>query len=74
MRKLKVGRRVSYTGNDGFTRAAIVLGTNETIKPGTKVTQPDEGNARLLVYKNTDGSTYIKDNVAPGEGKGQFVF
>ncbi len=71
-KNLKVGKRVSYLGNDGFERAAVVLGTHESTKPGTNVTQPEPGNANLLVYKPGSGETYVRTNVKQGTGAGTF--
>ncbi len=67
----KLGQRGTYTGRDGFQRAALVIGTHESVQDGTGVTRPAEGNVNVLVYRPKDGSTYTRTNVAVGTGKGQ---
>jgi hypothetical protein len=71
-KQLRLARGVTYRDAQGFEKAAKVIGTRASIKDGTDVTRPDEGNANLKVYSPKTGETYIRTNVPPGEGPNSF--
>lgn len=75
MKGIKLGRGGTYTSGDGFEKTALIIGTRESIKPGTNVVRPDEGHVNVLVFRPKKGSkdsTYERTNVKVGTGKQQF--
>jgi hypothetical protein len=71
LKQLKLGQRVEYRSADGFAKAAYITGLPETIKSGTDVPVPAEGEAHLLVVSPT-GKTYVRHSVKRGDGPRQF--
>ena len=61
---IKLGTAVTYFSAKGQPKAAIVIGTHETIEVDTSVPQPDEFNLNLLVFA-PNGNVYPKVNVPP---------
>lgn len=74
MAKTLLGRSVLYTDGQGFQKSARVIGTYDSIQPGTNVKRPAEGNVNLLVESPTgdQSKNYSRFDVAPGTGKRQF--
>lgn len=74
MAKNLLARRVLYTDGQGYQKAALVLGTHESVQAGTAVTQPAEGNVNLRVFSPTGDPSkdYFRTNIAQGSGKRQF--
>jgi hypothetical protein len=68
----KLGQRVQYTDGNGYTKAAQITGTRESIKAGTDVVRPEEGaaNLRVISPKGKDGD-YDRTNVAFSEVAGE---
>lgn len=64
---LKLGRRVEYRDGAGFRKLGFVTGTAETVKAGTGVSVPDQGNAHILVVAPT-GFQYHRENIPAGAG------
>lgn len=64
MSNVKLGQAVTYFSAKGQQKAAIVIGTHESITEGTSVPQPDEFNLNLLVF-SPNGNVYPKANVPP---------
>ena len=71
-KSLKLARRATYRDASGFETAAIVIGTNESVKDGTDVQRPEPGNANLLIFKPKTGETYVRFNVKQGDGPRTF--
>ncbi len=69
---LKLARRATYRDASGFQKAAIVIGTHDSVSEGTDVTRPEEGNANLLIFKAGNGETYVRTNVQQGDGPRTF--
>lgn len=57
---------VVYIGTKGHKKAALVIGTPESIDEGTQVPVPSEGYLHLLVFSPT-GNAYPKFNVPSEE-------
>lgn len=72
MAKNLLSRNVVYRDASGFEKAATVIGTYESIQPGTGVTRPEQGRANLLIFKAGSGETYTRTNVAEGDGPRTF--
>lgn len=72
MAKNLLARWAVYTSTDGFEKAAKIVGTPQSVKPGTDVPVPDEGRVHLLVFSPT-GKTYTRTNVPEGTGPGTFT-
>lgn len=66
-----LSRRVVYTSQDGFEKAGLIIGTRDSIKPGTGVSRPDEDAAHIEVHAPT-GKVYVRENVRLGTGPGTF--
>lgn len=70
-KSLRLGRRVEYTSGDGFKKLGFVTATAETVKSGTAVPVPGEGEAHILVVPPT-GNQYHRTSVRQGEGPRTF--
>ncbi len=72
MAKNLLSKGVIYRDASGFEKAATVIGTHESIQAGTDVTRPAEGRANLLIFKAGSGETYVRTNIAEGDGPRTF--
>ena len=61
---VQLGQNVTYISAKGQKKAALVIGTPDTIEEGTSVPQPEEFELNLLVISPT-GSVYAKAKVPP---------
>ncbi len=61
---IKLGTAVTYYSAKGQPKAALVIGTHESIEADTSVPQPEEFNLNLLVFA-PNGNVYPKVNVPP---------
>ena len=61
---VQLGQNVTYISAKGQKKAALVIGTHESIEEGTSVPQPEEFALNLLIFSPT-GSVYAKANVPP---------
>lgn len=67
----KLGTAVEYRDGNGRRKAAFVVGTPETIDPGTDVEAPESGAVHLVVFSPT-GARYMSYNIPEGEGPHTF--
>lgn len=61
-----LGKTVEYISTKGDRKVALVLGTSESITPGTSLPVPQEGHLHLLVFSPT-GTAYPKHSVPSAE-------
>lgn len=70
---IRLNKPVTYTDGNGFQKAAVIVGTRDSVKEGTDVARPEKGHAHLRVLspagKNRD---YDRQNVPLGEGPRTF--
>lgn len=71
---LRLGKTVEYRDSSGFAKAALVIGTRETVQDGTDVKRPAEGNANLRVYRAGGGEPYTRFDVKEGTGPNTWSF
>lgn len=69
----KLNKRVTYTDRNGFQKAALVVGTRDSIQKGTDLERPDKGCAHLKVFSPAGGGDYYRPNVPEGDGPGTFT-
>ncbi len=64
-----------YTDGQGYQKAAVVIGTRESIKDGTEVKRPAEGNVNVLVLSATGKAekNYTRFDIPVGEGNRAFA-
>lgn len=69
----KLNKRVIYTDGNGFQKSALVVGTRDSIQPGTDLERPDKGSAHLKVFSPAGGADYYRPNVPEGDGPRTFT-
>lgn len=69
---IRLGKGVAYTDGNGFVKAAIIIGTRDSIQDGTDVQRPGKGHAHLEVTSPA-GKKYVRTNVPLGEGTRTFA-
>lgn len=69
---IKLGQRVVYTDGNGFEKAAVVIGTRDSVQKGTEITRPEKGSA-ILEITSPNGKKYVRGNVPSGEGPRTFT-
>lgn len=67
MAKNLLGKSVVYTDSQGLEKAALIVGTPESITEGTEIPVPPLGTVHLKVEPPT-GKPYIRHNIAEGNG------
>lgn len=61
----KLGQVVTYVGSAGTQKAAMVVGTAESVRPGTDVPALEGNEVHLTVFSVT-GTVYMRHNVPNG--------
>lgn len=61
----KLGEMVTYVGSAGYPKAAMVVGTPESVVPGTNIPELADGERHLMVFSVT-GVVYTKLTVPYG--------
>ena len=69
---IALGTPVEYRDSNGRRKAALIVGTAESIDEGSSIEVPDEGHAHLAVFSPT-GSRYMSLNIPEGEGPHTFT-
>ncbi len=74
MAQVKLGRRGVYTDGNGYQKAAIVIGTYDSIQDGTDVQRPAEGNVNVRVLSPTGDASkdYARFDIPVGAGPKAF--
>lgn len=69
---IALGTTGTYTNSDGRRKAALVIGTPESIDPGHRIEVPNPGTVNLLVFSPA-GAAYVRAGVATKapEGDGE---
>lgn len=70
-KKIGLTKRVEYRDSSGFKKAAVVIGTEDSVQPGTDVEVPKPGTAHLKVF-SLKGADYVRLHVPLGEGPRTF--
>ncbi len=66
-KKNLLGKAVIYTDGNGYQKAALVIGTPDSVQDGTEIERPGDGSVLLKVF-SPSGQDYIRNNVTEGEG------
>lgn len=59
---VQVGQFVQYKGSKGYPKAALVVGTPDSVTEGKDLPVPQEGHLHLLVFSAT-GAVYLRHSV-----------
>lgn len=68
---IRLNKPVVYTDGNGYKKAAMIIGTRDSIQPGTEVERPKKGFAHLKITSPT-GKEYVRPNIPLGEGPRSF--
>lgn len=60
---VKLGSRVTYYGNDGHSKLAFVVATQDSVDPGTSLQPVGKNEAHLVVF-SPSGKTYHRTSVS----------
>lgn len=69
---IRLSKGVEYTDGNGYTKAAVIIATHNSIQDGTGVERPDKGHAHLEIT-SPEGKKYVRPNVPLGSGPRTFA-